>query len=128
MDWAQSNLELNGLAGPQHCFERADITEWLRQARVRGEQYDFVILDPPTFSNSKRMTSTLDIRRDHVRLIEQASNLLAPGGGILFSTNARRFTLDPNLERLAHVLETTDETVPEDFRKRPHRSWYLELK
>ena len=128
LDWAQANLELNNLNGPQHRFERADITEWLRQARVQGERYDFVVLDPPTFSNSKRMTGTLDIRRDHARLIEETCALLSPGGGILFSTNARRFTLEPGLEDIAHVVETTKQTVPEDFRKRPHRSWYLELK
>ena len=72
--------------------ERADCREWLRDAR--SEQFDLIFLDPPTFSNSKRMQGVLDVQRDHPGLIDQCMRLLAPGGRLVFSTNAQRFRLE----------------------------------
>lgn len=121
LDWTGENMALNGFVGPAHERIRADVLDWVIQARSERRRYDLIVLDPPTFSNSKRMRTTFDVQRDHVRLLGATRALLAPGGALYFSTNSRRFSLDASV---AGVEEVTD--VPPDFeRRRPHRCWRL---
>ena len=124
LDWGQRNFSLNGVAPQQHGFIRADALQWLAQAPV-GELYDLIVLDPPTFSNSKMMRDVLDTQRDHVQLINASLARLHPEGTLYFSTNYRRFTLDAEaLHRPAR--EITARTLPPDFRKKNlHRCWLL---
>jgi 23S rRNA (guanine2445-N2)-methyltransferase / 23S rRNA (guanine2069-N7)-methyltransferase len=131
LDWARDNLALNGLAGPDHRLVRADVLQWLAQASGDpGARWDVILLDPPTFSRSKRMRDTLDIQRDQGRLLPAALALLAPGGVLVFSNNARGFRLDPAVLADVDAVERTRETVPPDFRRGrpPHRSWELRLR
>jgi 23S rRNA (guanine2445-N2)-methyltransferase / 23S rRNA (guanine2069-N7)-methyltransferase len=127
LDWARRNLELNGFSGAAHSFVRADCLEWLgvtgqatagRRGAVAGPRsgsYDLIFLDAPTFSNSKSMTTELDIQRDHPQLIRAALRLLSPGGILLFSTNFRRFKLDADLAQQHQVADITKQTIPPDF-------------
>lgn len=129
LDWAQRNLALNGLAGPQHRFIQADCLHWLEQqaADRRAPRYDLIFLDPPTFSASKRMDGTLDVQRDHVAMLRAAAALLATGGELVFSNNYRGFRLDSEaLDELA-IEDISARTIPEDFRRRPtiHRCWRI---
>ena len=126
LEWGEANMAVNKLSGPQHEFIQADVVAWLTEAREAGKEFDLIVLDPPTFSNSKRAKTVLDITRDHGQLIRDTLAILAPGGTLLFSTNSRRFRLDEGLADIAIVTETTERTVPEDFGKRAHRSWRLE--
>ncbi len=129
LDWARRNMELNALSGPQHSFVRADCLEWLARESVARRSnasrasgtapYDLVFLDAPTFSNSKSMTTTLDIQRDHPGLVRTTMDLLAPGGILLFSTNFRRFKLDPALAAEYEVIDITTQTIPPDFARNP---------
>jgi 23S rRNA (guanine2445-N2)-methyltransferase / 23S rRNA (guanine2069-N7)-methyltransferase len=126
--WAERNLVLNGLSGGLRTHElvRADCLEWLAEA-VRGtRKWGLIFLDPPTFSNSKRMGErTFDVQRDHVDLLRSAASLLADDGVLVFSTNARRFKLDARaLEGLA-VEDITASTIPPDFARHPgvHGCW-----
>ena len=121
LDWTGENMALNGFVGPAHHRVRADVLDWVIQAQSDGARYDLIVLDPPTFSNSKRMRTTFDVQRDHVRLLDATRALLTPGGALYFSTNARRFSLDASV---TGAEEVTD--VPPDFeRRRPHRCWRL---
>ncbi len=124
LEWARRNLELNGITGPRHRLVRADCVDWLAKAR---ERYGLIFLDPPTFSNSSRTDTTLDIQRDHVALIRAAAARLEPDGILIFSCNYRRFRLER--EALAGlVLEDIGaETLPRDFRRRPriHSCWRI---
>lgn len=126
LDWAQRNLALNRLDGAQHRFVHADCREWLQEGAV-GAAYDLIFLDPPTFSNSKRMEGVLDIERDHVSLIDACVRLLAPGGLIVFSTNAQRFRLDPQLAGRLAVRDVSAATIPQDFERNPriHRCFEI---
>ena len=90
LNWARRNLELNGLRGYE--LVRADCMEWL--AQPRRERYGVIFLDPPTFSNSKRMKRDFDVQRDHVELIAKTAALLEDDGALVFSNNYRRFRLD----------------------------------
>lgn len=124
LDWTGDNLSLNGLAGPQHQLVRDDVLVWLGAEASRGGRYDLIVLDPPTFSTSKRMTETLDIQRDHVALVQAALKLLDAGGVLWFSTNARRFRLVEAAFAGAAFGDMTAQTIPDDFRDRSiHRCW-----
>lgn len=125
LDWARRNLGLNRLDGGQHRFVHADCRDWLQEGA--GGPYDLIFLDPPTFSNSKRMAGVLDIERDHVSLIDTSVRLLAPGGLIVFSTNAQRFRLDPQLTDRLAVRDVSAATIPKDFERNPriHRCFEI---
>jgi len=126
LDWARRNLELNGFKGARHELIQADVLRWLPEQAGGKRRYDLVFLDPPTFSNSKRMRREFDVQRDHPILIGQAARLLAPGGVLVFSTHARRFRLRPPAPGLA-AEEITRETIPRDFARNPriHRCWKM---
>ena len=122
--WGRRNLQLNDLDGPRHHFVRADVLRYLDQARRQRERFDLIILDPPSFSNSKKMLEILDVQRDHPRLIEACLALLGGDAELLFSTNRRRFRLDPTLADSGLCEEITRQTLPEDFQRHPaHRCW-----
>jgi 23S rRNA (guanine2445-N2)-methyltransferase / 23S rRNA (guanine2069-N7)-methyltransferase len=134
LDWAQRNLARNiGIpprsAGerPQHEFVQADCVEWLRDEARGSERYGLIFLDPPTFSNSKRMAGVLDIERDHPALIAACMGLLEPGGLLVFSTNAQRFRLDQALAERYALRDVSAATLPTDFERNPriHRCFEI---
>ncbi len=104
LEWAERNLRLNGLSGRAHRLIQADCSGWLREA---NEQFDLIFIDPPTFSNSKRMEESFDVQRDHVALMKDLKRLLRKGGTIMFSNNKRGFRMD--LEGLAELGLTAQE-------------------
>lgn len=125
LDWAARNLRLNGLDTSAHRLLRADCRQWL--AEGRGGCYELIFLDPPSFSNSKRMDGTLDMQRDHVELIRNAVRLLTPDGLLIFSTNLRRFRLDTDALSDLGVEDRSAWSVPRDFRRNPriHQCWFI---
>jgi 23S rRNA (guanine2445-N2)-methyltransferase / 23S rRNA (guanine2069-N7)-methyltransferase len=126
LEWARRNLDLNGFAGAAHQLIQADCVAWLEQAAHAQASFDLVFLDPPTFSNSKRMETTFDVQRDHVRLIRHALALLAPGGELVFSTNFRKFRLDAAaFADDVDLADMTRATLPPDFERNPriHYCW-----
>ncbi len=120
--WARKNMERNGFTGSQHKFIESDIEAFLQSAKK--SHYDLIVLDPPTFSNSKSTNYTFDIQRDHISLLRQVMDLLSSKGILYFSTNFRRFK--ENFDSLRNVTwkEITASTIPEDFRnQRIHRAF-----
>jgi 23S rRNA (cytosine1962-C5)-methyltransferase len=115
-DWAKQNLKLNGLHGNVLC---ADVLQWLETAKG---PFDLIVLDPPSFSTSKRMGRSFEVQRDHVWLLERTRALLKPGGTLYFSTNFRGFELD---RRVEGATELTPRSLPEDFRPGIHRLFRL---
>lgn len=139
LEWARENLRLNGIRMVDsdrrsskenpHRLYRADCLAWLREQaeKTRPPQFDLILCDPPTFSNSKKMDGTLDIQRDHVELITLASKLLAPNGTLYFSTNRKRFKLDDLAPLGLEVTDITPKTLDEDYKRPPaaHRCWAI---
>lgn len=125
LDWAKKNVALNKLSGP-HAFIQADCTTWL--ASHKGK-YDLIFIDPPSFSNSKRMQNTWDVQRDHVNMLSDAKQCLKEGGTIIFSNNKRGFKLDETaISELGLSIENiTKQTIPEDFARKGniHQCWIL---
>jgi 23S rRNA (guanine2445-N2)-methyltransferase / 23S rRNA (guanine2069-N7)-methyltransferase len=118
LEWARDNLTLNGFMGPEHRLERADCLAWL-EAQPAEPRFDLIYIDPPTFSNSKRMRGVLDVQRDHVKVLEQAFALLRPEGQILFSTHYERFKLDRAALADRHIEDLSAATLPKDFARNP---------
>jgi 23S rRNA (guanine2445-N2)-methyltransferase / 23S rRNA (guanine2069-N7)-methyltransferase len=119
LDWARENMKLNGQVGRQHRFEQADCLQWLEKSTA---QFDLIFIDPPTFSNSKRMEQSFDVQRDHIQLMTNLKRLLRAGGTIVFSNNKRHFKMDE--EQLAELgLEAKNishQTLPMDFSRNKH--------
>ena len=126
LDWAKRNFELNGMDLSAHRIVRADVFQYLDEAAQQGKQFDLIVLDPPSFSNSKKMLDILDIQRDQAKLVDGAMRLLAPQGTLYFSNNLRSFTLDSALAERYRIKDISRFSVPEDFRNRKiHQCWEI---
>ncbi|HZZ71649.1 MAG TPA: class I SAM-dependent methyltransferase [Pirellulales bacterium] len=127
LDWAARNMQLNQLARPEHELVRDDAREFLRYySRRRQPLFDLAIVDPPTFSKSKKTAFDWDVQRDHVELLQLVLERLQPGGKIYFSTNFRRFKFQPESLSGITIREISRQTVPPDFRnRRIHRCWTI---
>lgn len=125
IEWARRNLHGNGHRGVPHNLVQADCLAWLEIPRAAD--YDLIFLDPPTFSNSKRMDHAFDIADEHVDLIEATARLLSDDGEILFSTNARQFKLDAESMRDLQCEDITWKTIPRDFERNAkiHQCWRI---
>ncbi|MEE4246477.1 MAG: bifunctional 23S rRNA (guanine(2069)-N(7))-methyltransferase RlmK/23S rRNA (guanine(2445)-N(2))-methyltransferase RlmL [Kangiellaceae bacterium] len=128
LDWAKRNFSLNKINLRIHHFIRDNCLAWLEQAPLnQANYYDVIFIDPPTFSNSKKMDEHFDIQNDHKKLISQALELLKPGGKLLFSNNFKKFKMEYVSSEQVKVREITKETTSRDFVKKPlHRSWLIE--
>jgi 23S rRNA (guanine2445-N2)-methyltransferase / 23S rRNA (guanine2069-N7)-methyltransferase len=127
LQWAKDNLALNTTTG-RHEFIQANCVQWLAsEAKRQSRQYDLIFLDPPTFSNSKRMEDVFDIQLDYIALIEHASKLLTPTGTLYFSTNFRRFKFDLTQFSGLNIADITAKTIPEDFARdqKIHYCWQI---
>ncbi|TCP07775.1 class I SAM-dependent methyltransferase [Uruburuella suis] len=126
LDWARRNFELNGIDEARHQIVRADVFQYLQAAAQAGKPFDLIVMDPPSFSNSKKMLDILDIQRDHQKLIDGAMALLASDGLLFFSNNLRSFALDEAVAQKYAVKEISKQSVPEDFRnKKIHQCWEI---
>ena len=129
LNWAQDNFALNKLNGHKYQFIQADCLDWLKKNTTA---FDIIFIDPPTFSNSKRMEDSFDVQRDHVDLITDALKSLAPGGEIFFTNNKRNFKIDFDaMEALGIKAQAmSDVTRDKDFarNKHIHNSWSITRK
>jgi len=123
--WCRLNLALNGFGGPAHEIIQADCLTWLAENR---NQYDLVLVDPPTFSNTKKKNRSFDIQNDHTRLLQLVMPRVAPGGLLFFSTNFRRFQLAPDFSEKFKFKDISPATIPPDFKRnsRVHKCWQWE--
>ena len=130
LQWAEANLRLNEVNPAHHQLLQADCLAWLQAGDTQadaGQGFDLIFLDPPTFSNSKRMQGVLDVQRDHAMLIAHCMQRLAPGGTLIFSTNAQRFKLDAAVEQRWRIVDLSSRTLPFDFQGNPriHRCYEI---
>lgn len=128
LDWGKKNLAVNGLSETSHHMIRADCRDWIKQKVEESDiRYGLILLDPPTFSNSKKMEGTLDIQRDHVELVNDTMALLEPDGLLIFSNNQRKFKLDPALAEQYAVEDKTGWSLDKDFQrsKSIHQCWFI---
>jgi 23S rRNA (guanine2445-N2)-methyltransferase / 23S rRNA (guanine2069-N7)-methyltransferase len=124
LNWASRNLAINGLSESRNRLEKADCTRWLQTAE---QKFDLIMLDPPSFSNSKKMADVLDVQRDHVSLIQQSMHLLEQGGVLYFSTNLRSFKLDEPALAGYQLEDISQATIDQDFSRNQkiHQCWRI---
>ncbi|KYG68670.1 hypothetical protein AZI87_05395 [Bdellovibrio bacteriovorus] len=126
--WAQENFSLNKLNPEDHTFVNADVLEWLR-LNQNNPMYDMIFLDPPTFSNSKKMEDTFEVERDQDFLVNACMSLLLPGGVLYFSNNKRKFKLSEQIQAKYTVKDLTEESIPQDFHdKKIHNCFEIKHK
>ena len=114
LKWAEKNMKLNGFTDKhRYQFVQADVLEYLDQ--IPQDRFDLIILDPPTFSNSKKMKDFLDIQRDHVLLINKCLDALRENGTLYFSTNYSKFLLEAEKINSKSIKDITKTTTPFDF-------------
>ncbi len=125
LQWAQRNMQLNGFDSPDFQFVRNDAVSFVNQLPVTP-QFDLAVVDPPTFSNSKRTEAVWDVQRDSVPLLRSLLKRMSPGGVIYFSNNFRGFKLEPDELGATNVHEISNQTVPTNYRNRKiHRCWRI---
>ena len=130
LTWAEENMKLNFPAQATPApgsptdtrFIHADVKQWLDEAPANF--YDLVVMDPPTFSNSKRMKDFLDIQRDHAELINKTLGIMRPGGTLYFSTNYRKFQIESDKIAATSLKDITGATTPFDFQGKLFRWCY----
>lgn len=126
LNWAEQNLELNNLPLRNNRLFQADCLQWLSECR---ERFELIFVDPPTFSNSKRMEDSWDVQRDHIKLMTRLKRILTADGTIVFSNNKRGFKMDfEGLTELGLQAENiSHKTLPLDFERNPqiHNCWII---
>ncbi len=124
LNWARKNFALNGLSESRNRLEQADCLQWLED---NNQQFDLILLDPPSFSNSKRMEDVLDVQRDHVAMIHHAMRALSEEGTLIFSNNLRSFKLDEAALTAYRIENITNKTIDEDFKRNAkiHQCWLI---
>ena len=141
LDWAKRNFLLNGFieslkdTPSKYIFTRSDVIAFLNQKNSESatseNRYDIIILDPPTFSNSKKTSHALDINRDWSDLVSKCVSLLTDGGSLYFSTNSRRLSFDESSIKIGDgktlsIADITEKTIPQDYRNtKIHRCWQI---
>ncbi len=127
LQWASENMGLNNFSDmASHKFIQGDVMQLL--PTLSKNSYDLIILDPPTFSNSKRMKDFMDIQKDHAMLINQSLDVLTPAGLLFFSTNYSKFVLETEKIRSKHIKDITKATTPFDFEGKLNRWCFKILK
>lgn len=144
LDWAKENLKINGFSDrSKYIFTRSDCIEFLKKKALAAkagelkpeEYYDLIILDPPTFSNSKNTYNVLDINKDWPQLVKDCTNILTPGGTLYFSTNSERLKFDRTLipqatisGKTIDVTDITEQSIPNDYSgTKCHRCWKITI-
>ncbi|MFY7899071.1 MAG: class I SAM-dependent methyltransferase [Chitinophagaceae bacterium] len=127
LSWAEENMQLNNLLQTnKHFFIHADVKQYLKT--LLPNSFDLVVIDPPTFSNSKRMKDILDIQRDHVELLNDVLAATVTGGEVYFSTNFTKFVLDAAAIKANTIKDITKATTPFDFEGKLKRWCYKLVK
>lgn len=124
LNWARKNFALNGLSESRNRLEQADCLKWLES---NDQQFDVILLDPPSFSNSKRMEDDLDVQRDHAEMIHHCMRALDKDGTLIFSNNLRTFKLDLEALNAYTIKDISAQTIDEDFKRNPkiHQCWLI---
>lgn len=125
--WGEDNFRINGLSLQNNPIVRADCMRFLDdEIRYSREEYDIIVIDPPTISRSKKMDGMFDIQLDYPVLISKALRLLKKDGILFFSTNSRKFTFDESYFEGCSVIDVSAKTIPMDFHdQRIHRCWKI---
>jgi 23S rRNA (guanine2445-N2)-methyltransferase / 23S rRNA (guanine2069-N7)-methyltransferase len=128
LSWAKRNMSLNNISALFHKLLRVDCVQWLSEHRIVDESFDIILLDPPTFSNSKKMAKAFDVASDHENLVIWCMKLLTRGGTLYFSTNFKKFKISKRILHQFIIRDITKETIDFDFWRNPKVHRVYEIK
>ncbi|WP_300458676.1 class I SAM-dependent methyltransferase [Desulfobacula sp.] len=130
INWAQANLELNGLSDAKHILIQEDTLDFLTTAKPMHQDFDLAVVDPPSYSTTRRTNGYFDIAKDHPQLLNAVFNLMKTGASVFFSTNHQDFALKTKDLTVTNIQEITSKTIPEDYqnkRRQIHRCWEIQV-
>ncbi|MCB0419582.1 MAG: class I SAM-dependent methyltransferase [Bdellovibrionales bacterium] len=116
LNWARENFELNNISLNRHKFINESALDFLKRSVLQSKKYDLIYLDPPTFSNSKKMDSPFEVEQDQEFLVRSCMKLLTNEGVLYFSNNKRSFKLSPTLSNKYLVKDVSKASIPQDYR------------
>jgi len=123
LTWAEDNFIINHFKDKtKYHFIHDDVKQYLKT--LQPDSFDLTIIDPPTFSNSKRMKDFLDIQRDHVELLNDVLHATSSKGIVYFSTNFSKFILEKEKIMASEIKDITKATTPFDFEGKLKRWCY----
>ncbi len=126
--WAEDNFKLNGIDPSLHTFVNENALEWLKSNKY-SHYFDIIFLDPPTFSNSKKMDDLFEVEKDQNFLVESCMKILAPEGILYFSNNKRKFKLSLEISEKYKIKDIGQDTIPQDFHdKKIHNCFEIRAK
>lgn len=126
LDWSERNFELNGLNIEDHEFFSVDSLDFLNRDK---QTYDLILLDPPSFSNSKKMKYVFDVQENHIEFIDLAMKRLSPTGMLIFSNNLRSFKMSDEVKSTYNVSDMSEKSIPMDFNdKKIHQCFFIKHK
>ncbi|PIE98515.1 MAG: rRNA (guanine-N2)-methyltransferase [Treponema sp.] len=137
LQWAKNNFILNKISLKNHEFINSDVLEFMQTVNNnhRKQKWDIIICDPPTFSNSKKTKTILDINKDWLNLICECISLLSDNGKIYFSSNSKKLQIDTqaiieaafkNRNKTLVIKDITKQSIDEDFKNsKIHRLWEM---
>ncbi len=128
LSWANRNMSLNNISALVHKLLRIDCVQWLSEHQIADESFDIILLDPPTFSNSKKMAKAFDVARDHENLVILCMKLLTPKGTLYFSTHFKKFKMSKRINQQFIIRDITKETIDFDYRRNPKIHSVYEIK
>jgi len=111
LQWAKDNFDLNNIKG-KHRFIRQDVMAFLEACH---DDYDLIIADPPTFSNSHSRDQDWILQQHHGDLIRACMALLKPEGRLYFSNNFKQFKMDESLSDAYEITDITGKSLDPDF-------------
>lgn len=129
LEWSERNFRLNDMDLDRHELKRMDCLKWSQETFPPERKFDLIFIDPPTFSNSKRMEGVLDVQEDHENLIERGIEYLQVNGDLLFSCNLRSFKLSETIKEKYHIQDIGQRSIPTDFRdQKIHHAFHIRRK
>ncbi len=141
LNWADKNLRLNtadsdsasgidvnckpGKNAGKHEMVRGDVMTWLKSAT---QEYDLILLDPPTFSNSRDLETDWDVQKNHADCIELCMQRLSRNGLLIFVTNYKRFRLETDNFKQFNIENRSKWSIDRDFTRNQkiHQCWFLQ--
>ncbi len=126
--WVKENLELNSLFSGDHTLIQKDTLDFLSHAGSEHNDFDLAVVDPPSYSTTRRTGSHFDIAKEHPGMLNAVFERMKPSATVFFSTNHQNFDLKTHQLSATDIVEITHKTIPEDYinkRKQIHRCWEI---
>lgn len=126
IQWSIRNMSINNLSGSKHNFIQTNCLNWIK---TTNKKFDLIFINPPTFSNSKKMNKSFELKRDFFHLIKDLKRILRQDGNIIFSSSTHNFKINLDvLDKIKlYAKNITKKTQSKDYinDSKIYHSWII---